>query len=119
MPFQKILEELNASSGARGAVMVDEDGEVVAAATGDDGADMELVGAHNAIVLGRIKEACSRLSGCGPVGTVVITSESARTVLSALKDGYCLAVLLPKKAPSGKAVFASKHAAEKIEQEMG
>jgi predicted regulator of Ras-like GTPase activity (Roadblock/LC7/MglB family) len=128
MPFRKILEELLEAAGAAGAVMVDNDGEVVASVSGEEGAwDMELVGAHHALVLDVIREAGSRVEaeqggrggGWGGVESIVITTASARVVVSALKEDYSLVVLLVGRAPAAKALFESKQAVKQIEKEMG
>jgi predicted regulator of Ras-like GTPase activity (Roadblock/LC7/MglB family) len=128
MPFSKILEELFEAAGAAGAVMVDSDGEVVASVSEEGGAcDMELVGAHHALVLDRIREAGSRVEGekggqgegWGGIESIVITTGSARVVVSALKEDYSLVVLLSDRAPAGKALFESKKAVKEIEKEMG
>lgn len=119
MSFQGILEELRGAVGATGAVMVDSDGEVVASAPGPDGADMELVGAHLALIMGRIKEAGSMIGGGGDVESVVISTGSSRLVISALKEDYSLVVLLPMRVSSGKALFECGRAVEVIEKEMG
>lgn len=117
MVFTEILKSLSGRTGARGAVMIDRDGEIVASWPESSGLDMALVGAHYEIILDSVKTAAPKRFG--RVGSVFITTDSARVAIFALKDEYCLVVALERNAPTRRVINESSRAAELIEKEMG
>ncbi len=131
MSFKKILDNLVLRSGAIGAVMVAGDGEVVEAseirAAGVDGMwsggaaplELDLVGAHNAVVLDLIKEITEQSPELGGVESVVVSNKSARLAITVLKEGYMVVAIMDRAARSAQVLFESKCAREQIETEMG
>jgi predicted regulator of Ras-like GTPase activity (Roadblock/LC7/MglB family) len=129
MPFNAILKNLAERTGALGAIMIDFEGESVAFEATDPSLDMPLVGAHHGLVLDAIKEANSRhapaLSGSpapgsdGDIKNTFISTDTSGIVLSPLKDGYCLVVVLKKGMPPGRALFESRRTQRLLEKEMG
>lgn len=125
MPFNAILDALTDRCRAAGAVLIDEEGEVVAshaAATAPPAKklDMPLVGAHQGIVLDRVREAASRsLRDAGPVLSTLITTAEASVVISTVKEGLSLVVVTGPDAAAGKVLFESKKAVKLIESEIG
>ncbi len=132
MPFNAILKELAGRTEALGAIMIDADGESVAAES--DVLDMPLLGAHQGIVLGAIRAAAAEADGgarggngvavaaktsTDTLGCTVISTSSSKTVLFPLKDGYCLVLVLEKATPTGRAIFECKRARRSLESEMG
>lgn len=116
MIFTEILKALSERTGARGAVMIDKDGEIVASWT-YGGLDMDLVGAHYEIVLDAANEAAGRHGGT--VGSIDITTDAARLVILAIKEGYCLVIALERGANPGKIMLEAATAVNEIETEMG
>ncbi len=106
-------------AGVVGAIMVAHDGEVVASAAAPGARDMDLVGAHYAVVLDRIKDAGSRVDDRAGINSIVVSTKRFRQVMTVIKDGYCLVVLIKRRAPSGRVLLESGKAVERIEEEMG
>jgi predicted regulator of Ras-like GTPase activity (Roadblock/LC7/MglB family) len=119
MPFEKILEDLIEMAGVVGAIMVAHDGEVVASAAAPGAPDMDLVGAHYAVVLDMIKDAGLRVDAGAGVNSIVVSTERFRQVMTVIKDGYCLVVLIERHAPSGRVLLESGKTVERIEEAMG
>jgi predicted regulator of Ras-like GTPase activity (Roadblock/LC7/MglB family) len=119
MPFKKILRNLTETAGVVGAIMVAHDGEVVASAAAPGARDMDLVGAHYAVVLDLIKDAGVRVDAGAGVSSIVVSTKRFRQVMTVIKDGYCLVVLIKRHAPSGRVLMESRKTVEKIEEEMG
>lgn len=104
--------------------MVAEDGEVVEASklasahTEQDPLELDLIGAHNAVVLDLVKEVAGSLElGC--VESVMVSTGGARLAVTVLKDGYMLVAVMDRTARSSQVLFESKCAVEQIEAEMG
>ncbi len=119
MSFEKILEGLIETAGVAGAVMVAHDGEVVASAVQPGARDMELVGAHYAVVLDLIKNAGLRIDAGAGLSSIVVSTKRFRQVMTVIKDGYCLIVLINRDAPSGRVLMESRKTVERIEEAMG
>jgi predicted regulator of Ras-like GTPase activity (Roadblock/LC7/MglB family) len=131
MSFKKILDNLVLRSGAVGAVMVAGDGEVVEASEvavsgvnsawsgGDGPLELDLVGAHNAVVLDLLKEVAAESPELGRVESVMVSTGSARLALTVLKEGYMLVAIMDRGTRSAKVLFESKCAVKRIEAEMG
>ena len=124
MSFKKILDNLVSRSGAKGAVMVAGDGEVVeasepgGASAGDGPLELDLVGAHNAVVLDLVKEVAEN-SELGSVESVMVSTGDARLAVTVLKEGYMVVAVMDREARSAQVLFESKCAVEQIEAEMG
>ncbi len=118
MPFKAILQDLTQKSRAAGAIMLDWEGELVAAYSVSDSLQMDLIGAHHGIILDIIKDASTR-SDFREVRTVSISTGSTRLAISSIKEGYYLVVALEKRQPVGRALFESRRAIKIIEREMG
>ncbi len=118
MSFNKILEGLIETAGVVGAVMVAHDGEVVASAAACGARDMDLVGAHYAVVLDLIKDAGLRIDAGAEVSSIVVSTKRFRQVMTVIKDGYCLVVLIKRDAPSGRVLLESRKTVEKIREAM-
>jgi predicted regulator of Ras-like GTPase activity (Roadblock/LC7/MglB family) len=116
MIFTEILKSLSERTGARGAVMTDKDGEIVASWSAPSVLDMELVGAHFEIVLDAAMDAAS-VHG-GKVSSIAIATSTSKLAVLAIKEGYCLVVALDRAAPSDKVMTEAAHAVETIEAEM-
>ena len=109
-------------SGVEGVVMVAEDGEVVASVAGPAGPvglEMDLVGAHYALALDRIKEAGSRVNPGAEVRHIIASTARYKQMITVIKDGYSLVVIMKRQALSGRILFESGRIVKEIEEEMG
>lgn len=118
MAFERILQELTGRAGANGAIMLADDGEVVASHSATEGLDIDLIGAHHGIILSIIKDASAR-SDFRDILNVSITTDKNRLAISTLKEGYYLVLAMAKALPIGKALYESGRAARLLEEEMG
>ncbi len=118
MAFEKILKGITGISGVVGVVMVARDGEVVASADVSGGLEMDLVGAHYALALDRIKEAGARVNPEAEVSSVVASTTRFKQLIAVIKDGYSLVVIMEKRALSGRVLFESGRIVQEIEEEM-
>lgn len=117
MIFTEILKSLSEKTNANGAVMIDKDGEIVASWSAAAGLDMELIGAHYEIVFDAANEAA--VGHGGNVSSITISTDTAKIAILAIKEGYCLVLVLDRAAHSGKAMREAARAVETIEVEMG
>ncbi len=118
MAFEKILKGITGISGVVGVVMVARDGEVVASADVSGGLEMDLVGAHYALALDRIKEAGARVNPEAEVRSIVASTARFKQLITVIKDGYSLVVIMKKHALSGRVLFESRKIIQEIEEEM-
>lgn len=116
MIFTEILKGLSERTGAKGAVMIDKDGEIVAS-WASSGLDMELVGAHYEIVLDSANEAA--YSHGGPVSSISVLTDTGRVAILAIKEGYCLVIAMDRAAHPGRVMLEAAGAVRAIETEMG
>ncbi len=116
MAFEKILRGVTAMDGIAGVVMVASDGEVVASAAGTEPLEMDLVGAHYAIALDRIKEAAGREGS--EVRSIIASTDKYKQLITVIKDGYSLVVIMSKDALSSRVLFESAKIVREIEEEM-
>lgn len=117
MSFKTILQNLVESTGATGAILLASDGEVVEAYSGTQ-AELDLIGAHQGIILSSVKDATER-SAPGTVRSVTISTEKARLVILTVKEGYYIVVTAAKACFTGKILAKGALALKSVEQEMG
>lgn len=117
MPYRRILEALLAKiAGARTALLLDAQGEVVVGA-GDLDERQRLIGAYQGITLGMVARASHRVGG-GEVKALVSRHEGGAVVLATLKDGYYLVVSLGAEALPAVALRHCEDARQKLDQEI-
>jgi len=117
LPYRRILEALLAKiAGARTALLLDAQGEVVVGA-GDLDERQRLIGAYQGITLGMVARASQRVGG-GEVKALVSRHEGGAVVLSTLKDGYYLVVSLGSEALPAVALRHCEDARQKLDQEI-
>jgi predicted regulator of Ras-like GTPase activity (Roadblock/LC7/MglB family) len=96
LPYRRILEALLARiAGARTALLLDVQGEVVVGA-GDMGERPRLIGAYQGILLGMASRTAGRFD-VGDVRSLVWRHGDGSVVLTTLKDGYYLVVSLDRR----------------------
>jgi len=117
LPYRRILETLlNKVAGARSALLLDAQGEVVVGA-GHLDERQRLIGAYQGIALGMVSRATQRVDG-GEVRALVSRHEGGAVVLATLKDGYYLVLSLGPDAITGKAVRHCEEARQLLNQEI-
>lgn len=116
MIFTEILRDLCDRTSARGAVMVDRDGELVASWPEAD-FDMALIGAHCEIILDFAIEAASKRGSS--IHSVLVSTDAAKLMVMPVKEGYCLVAALSTGAPLERVAPVAAKAVERIEAEMG
>ena len=117
MPYRRILETLLARTrGARTALLLDAQGEVVVGA-GDLGERERLIGAYQGIALGMASRTAERFD-VGDVRTLVSRHDGGAVVLTTLKDGYYLVVSLDPRAVPAAAARHCEEARERLDQEI-
>jgi predicted regulator of Ras-like GTPase activity (Roadblock/LC7/MglB family) len=117
VPYRRILETLLARvKGARTALLLDVQGEVVVGA-GDLDERQRLIGAYQGIALGMAARTAERFDA-GDVRTLLSRHDGGAVVLTTLKDGYYLVVSLGPMAVPAAAVRHCEEARERLDQEI-
>jgi predicted regulator of Ras-like GTPase activity (Roadblock/LC7/MglB family) len=117
LPYKRILEALLArTAGARSALLLDAQGEVVVGA-GDLDERERLIGAYQGIALGMVSRAAERVGG-GEVKSVVSRHAGGTVVLATLKDGYYVVISLGPTALPAIAARRCEEARQKLNQEI-
>jgi len=117
VPYRRILETLLARTrGARTALLLDAQGEVVVGA-GDLGERQRLIGAYQGIALGMASRAADRLDA-GDVRSLVWRHDDGAVVLTTLKDGYYLVVSLGREALPAVAARHCEDARARLDVEI-
>jgi predicted regulator of Ras-like GTPase activity (Roadblock/LC7/MglB family) len=117
LPYRRILEALLAKiAGARTALLLDAQGEVVVGA-GDLDERQRLIGAYQGITLGMVARASQRVGG-GEVKALVSRHADGSVVLATLKDGYYLVISLGPEALPAVALRHCEDARPKLDLEI-
>ena len=117
MPYRGILESLLARiAGARTALLLDAQGEVVVGA-GDLGERQRLIGAYQGISLGMASRTADRFDA-GAIHSIVWRHEGGSVVLTTLRDGYYLVLSLGPYAILSLARRHSEAARSELNEEI-
>jgi len=117
LPYRRILEALLARiAGARTALLLDTQGEVVVGA-GQLDERQRLIGAYQGITLGMVSRAAQRV-GAGEVRALVSRHSGGAVVLTTLRDGYYLVVSLGPNAVTALAVRHAEEARQALNREI-
>lgn len=117
MPYRRILDSLLARiAGARTALLLDAQGEVVVGA-GDLGERQRLIGAYQGIALGMASRTADRYRA-GDVRSLVWRHDGGTVVLTTLKDGYYLVVSLGRESLPAAAVRHCEEARARLAVEI-
>jgi len=117
LPYRRILEALlSRTAGARTALLLDAQGEVVVGA-GNLDERQRLIGAYQGITLGMVSRAAQRVGG-GEVRALVSRHTGGAVVLATLRDGYYLVVSLGPEALTAVAARYCEDARQKLNQEI-
>jgi predicted regulator of Ras-like GTPase activity (Roadblock/LC7/MglB family) len=108
VPYRRILEQLlTRIAGARTALLLDAQGEVVVGA-GELDERQRLIGAYQGIALGMATRTAGRFDA-GEVRSLVWRHDGGSVVLATLKDGYYIVVSL---GPEALLAVAARHCEE-------
>jgi predicted regulator of Ras-like GTPase activity (Roadblock/LC7/MglB family) len=117
VPYRHILESLLALiGGARTALLLDPQGEVVVGA-GDLGERQRLIGAYQGIALGMASRTAERFEA-GDVRSLVWRHDGGTVVLTTLRDGYYLVVSLGSESLPAAAVRRCEDARARLDAEI-
>ena len=117
MPYRRILETLlSRVAGARSALLLDAQGEVVVGA-GELDERERLIGAYQGIALGMVSRVAERVGG-GEVKSVISRHAAGTVVLATLKDGYYIVISLGPTALPAMATRHCEEARQKLNQEL-
>jgi predicted regulator of Ras-like GTPase activity (Roadblock/LC7/MglB family) len=118
MPFKQILKELvETIPGARGAILADWEGEAVEQHCLDDDFELKVVGAHQGIILGRLREIHDGLA-LGEPGVAVISTAASRVAVSPVGSDYTLVVTLGREAVVGVALQRMRGIQQRLVREI-
>lgn len=104
MPYQRLMNEMvQTLRGASGAVFLDQEGEAVVTA-GDRLAkyDLQVIGAYAGIFLSNLKRTCHAID-FGEAERFKLECSGSTLLITELKDGYYLVLVLEPAAPEGDA----------------
>src|ERR1051326_2553887 len=120
MAFDKLLENLvDTIDGARGAVFLDHDGEVVQHYLAHKSvAELDLIGAYHGITL----TTCRKFSDEVEMGTIdfmICQYKEATCLIKTLNAGYFVLLALGPQGNIGQAMYNLRELAAELNTEMG
>jgi len=117
LPYRRILETLVArATGARTALLLDAQGEVVVGA-GDLDERQRLIGAYQGIALGMASRTAGRFDA-GEVRSLLWRHDGGSVLLATLKDGYYVVVSLGPEALPAVAARRCEEARARLDEEL-
>lgn len=135
MPFETILKDLTARTGATGAIMLDWEGEAVNMYSTSGDLKLDAIAAHNVIVLNMLKELTRRngkshnkggvspngggVSPNGRVESLGIVTGGMKLAISTIREDYYLLLALERKRSMARAFYESRRAVRRIVEEIG
>lgn len=118
MPFKKILMELvEATEGASGAILTDWEGEAVEQYSLSDEFELKLIGAHKGIILNRMKEIQHRFLP-GDVHEAVISTNTHHIIIGTIGEDYALVMTLHRNALVALAMHNFQRAIKSLKKEI-
>jgi predicted regulator of Ras-like GTPase activity (Roadblock/LC7/MglB family) len=119
VPFKTILKDLVQSvPGATGAILTDWEGEAVEYySVSDNDYDLKILGAHQNIILNRVREVRDRIPS-QTVRETVISTDLQHLVLGAVGNDYTLVMVLERNALVGRAVVRTRCSVGLLEKEI-
>lgn len=120
MPFDKLLEHLVENiDGARGAVFLDHDGEVVQHYLAHKSvAELDLIGAYHGITLTTCRKFADEVE-MGPIEFMICQYKDATCLIKTLNAGYFVLLALGPKGNIGQAMYTLRSMASELNSEMG
>lgn len=100
MPYVGILEALvKRTPRAVGAILIDWEGESVQEYCHCPPYDMRFMGAHQAIILGHLREMATRAAGAGKIRDFAITTDRTHLIIGCIDDDYSLMMSVERECP--------------------
>ena len=119
MPYLRLLERLLASvPGAKAALLLDANGEVVVEAGPSVDRDRHrLIGAYQGLALSTAQKAIERYD-VGGIGCLVFRYAAGSLILRPLRDGYYLVMSLTPEASLGRGIHFSAEIVKDLDAEL-
>lgn len=118
MPLKRSLGQLvEQVPGARGAILIDWEGEAVDQVARIDLYELKVIGAHNGVILCNLREIVTRLGG-DQLEEIVISTATTQTVVLPVTAEYYLVFTLDKGEQLGLALFAARRCAAALREEI-
>jgi predicted regulator of Ras-like GTPase activity (Roadblock/LC7/MglB family) len=118
VPFAGLLEQLLAAvPGALGAILVDREGEAVVQAGRIEAYDLQVMGAHQGVVVQQLRMLMDRCGG-GRLEELVITGAVGRVLVLPVTDACSLVLALDRCVQLGRARQAARRCASALHQEL-
>ena len=118
MPFKAILRELvEVTPAAAGAILADWEGEAVAQHCLDDDYELKVLGAHEGIILNRMKEVQVEVPA-GELQLAVITTDKQHVIIGVVGPDYSLVMTLAREAIIGPALYRFRQTVKLLEKEI-
>ncbi|VAV82473.1 hypothetical protein MNBD_DELTA01-234 [hydrothermal vent metagenome] len=118
MSFNKILMELTIKLGAKGAAILDAEGETVDIYTELPEFELDFIGARTGLILPLLEKATTNLNK-GRVKSLGITTQRLRIAISTIQDGYFLLVATAPEKPLTRTILESEKTVKGLVAEMG
>ena len=119
MPYQNILETLvNRTPRAIGAILVDWEGEAVQEYCHCDPYEIRFIAAHQAIILGRIKELHYGADKKSLIEDFVVTVSKAHLIIGSIDEDYSLLMSVDRMCPVHLALYHFRDAVEELRKEI-
>ncbi len=118
MSFKKILTELARKLDAKGAVILDEEGETVDIYTEFPEFELDFIGARTGLILPLLEKATTNLNK-GRVKSLGITTDKMRLTISTIQDGYFLLVATAPYKPLTRTIKESEKTIKELVVEIG
>lgn len=116
--FQAILTDLlHRVAGLRGAILLDQEGMLIAQASQGADLDLEGAGASAGLLLRETLAAAERLSQ-GEIGEVLLEAERMTVAMIPLKSACGLCLFLGSEAILGRSLFEARRAAFALDQSL-
>ena len=119
MPFKAMMRELVVHTpGARGAIFVDWEGEAVDQYSSDnEDYQLKVMGAYKGVILSLINDVQVCIGG-GEVECVMVRMEEFSILMTPVKDGYYVALVMGKGSILSRAAFGMKKVVKELMSEM-
>ena len=118
MPFKAMLNELvEKVSGAQGAILVDWEGESVEQTGSMDEYELKVLGAHNGVVLRKVRDVLKKISG-DKLQELVIATEQAQLIVLPVTDEYCLVLSVERSKCLGRALYETRLCSDQLYREI-
>jgi predicted regulator of Ras-like GTPase activity (Roadblock/LC7/MglB family) len=120
MSFDKLLENLVENVyGARGAVFLDHDGEVVQRYLAHKSvSELDLIGAYHGITLTTCRKFSDEIE-MGQIEFMICQYKEATCLLKTLNEGYFVLLALSPQGNIGQAMYTLREMAAQLNAEMG